>query len=97
VLDPSNPRIPELGVEPSQREIVFEPAEHDNVYELARHIADLGYFPTELLIAVEGARPTWGLCRNTKAPVISRGRDDTERGLRNTSRITLGAAKSSKI
>jgi hypothetical protein len=53
LLDPSNPRIPELGVEPSQREIVAELVEHDNVYELARDIADLGYFPTELLIAVK--------------------------------------------
>lgn len=51
-LDPKNPRIPELGHEGTQREIVAELVQHDNVYELARDIADQGYFPTEVLIAV---------------------------------------------
>jgi hypothetical protein len=53
LLDPKNPRIPELGVEPSQSEMVAELIEHDNVYELAKDIADMGYFPTELLIGLE--------------------------------------------
>src|SRR5260370_5940129 len=52
-LDPRNPRIPEAGDTPSQREIVAELVEHDNVYELARDITDHGYYPTEVLVAVE--------------------------------------------
>jgi hypothetical protein len=51
-LDHKNPRIPELGHEPTQRDIVAELVEHDNVYELAKDISDQGYFPTELLIGV---------------------------------------------
>jgi hypothetical protein len=51
-LDPKNPRIPELGHEPTQRDIVAELVEHDNVYELAKDISDQGYFPTELLVGV---------------------------------------------
>jgi hypothetical protein len=52
LLDPKNPRIPELGSEPSQREIVAKLVEHDNVYELTKDIADLGFFPTEVLIGI---------------------------------------------
>src|SRR5260370_16801491 len=52
-LDPRNPRMPEAGDTPSQREIVAELVEHDNVYELARDITDHGYYPTEVLVAVE--------------------------------------------
>jgi hypothetical protein len=37
------------------------------------------------------------LLRKAKAPVISRGLIDTERRLRNTYRIALATAKSSKI
>jgi hypothetical protein len=51
-LDSKNPRIPELGHEPTQRDIVAELVEHDNVYELAKDISDQGYFPTELLVGV---------------------------------------------
>ncbi len=52
LLDPNNPRIPDSGEELSQRDIVAELIEHDNVYELARDIADMGFFPTEVLIGV---------------------------------------------
>ena len=51
-LDQKNPRIPELGHQPTQRDLVAELVEHDNVYELAKDIADQGFFPTELLIGV---------------------------------------------
>ncbi len=51
-LDPKNPRIPELGREPTQRDIVAELVKHDNVYELAKDISEQGYFPTELLIGI---------------------------------------------
>jgi hypothetical protein len=53
LLDPKNPRIPELGAIPTQRQIAAELLEHDNVYELAKDITQLGYFPTEVLIGVE--------------------------------------------
>lgn len=52
LLDTNNPRIPELGAAPSQRDIAAELIEHDNVYELARDIATMGYFPNELLIGI---------------------------------------------
>jgi len=52
-LDPKNPRIPELGPTPTQRQIAAELLQHDNVYELAKDITQLGYFPTEVLIGVE--------------------------------------------
>ena len=53
LLDAQNPRIPELGHQATQREIVAELVHNDAVYELARDIATLGYFPTETLICVE--------------------------------------------
>jgi len=52
-LDPKNPRIPELGKSPSQREIAAELIRHDDAYDLARSIAEQGYFPTETLIATK--------------------------------------------
>ena len=52
LLDARNPRIPELGHEATQREIVAELVRNDAVYELAKDIATLGYFPTETLICV---------------------------------------------
>jgi hypothetical protein len=53
LLDAQNPRIPELGHQATQREIVAELVHNDAVYDLARDIATLGYFPTETLICVE--------------------------------------------
>jgi hypothetical protein len=57
-LDPKNPRIPELGKSPSQRDIAAELIRHDRAYELARDIAEQGYFPTEVLIAIKEAGVT---------------------------------------
>ena len=53
LLDPQNPRIPELASEPTQRVIVAELVTHDSVYELAKDIADLGFFPNELLVGIQ--------------------------------------------
>lgn len=53
LLDPSNPRIPELGHKANQREIVAELVNNDTVYDLAKDIAAQGFFPTEVLICVE--------------------------------------------
>lgn len=53
LLDTLNPRLPELGHLPSQREIVSELVTHDDVYSLARDITDKGYFPTEVLVGIE--------------------------------------------
>jgi len=41
LLDAQNPRIPELGHQATQREIVAELVHNDAVYELARDIAAL--------------------------------------------------------
>jgi hypothetical protein len=53
LLDPQNPRIPELSTELTQREIVAELVTHDSVYELAKDIADLGFFPNELPVGIQ--------------------------------------------
>ncbi len=53
LLDPKNPRIPEIGKNPTQREIAAELIRHDDAYDLARSIAEQGYFPTETLIATK--------------------------------------------
>jgi hypothetical protein len=53
LLDPNNPRIPELGHQANQREIVAELVHNDAVYELAKDIAAKGFFPTEILICIE--------------------------------------------
>ena len=53
LLDPNNPRIPELGHKANQREIVAELVNNDTVYDLAKDIAAQGFFPTEVLICVE--------------------------------------------
>lgn len=53
LLDAKNPRIPEIGKSPSQREIAAELIRHDDAYDLARSIAEQGYFPTETLIATK--------------------------------------------
>ena len=55
LLDPLNPRIPELATAPTQRDVVAELVTHDNVYELAKDIADQGFFPTERLVGIEDA------------------------------------------
>jgi hypothetical protein len=55
LLDPLNPRIPELATTPTQRDVVAELVTHDNVYELAKDIADQGFFPTERLVGIEDA------------------------------------------
>ncbi len=52
LLDPLNPRIPDLGHEPSQREIASELVHHEGVYDLARDIAAQGFFPTEILVCI---------------------------------------------
>jgi hypothetical protein len=53
-LDPRNPRIPDLGDHPSERDIIAALIEHEDVYELAKSIADVGgLYPSELLLAVE--------------------------------------------
>lgn len=53
LLDPNNPRIPELGHQANQREIVAELVHNDAIYELAKDIAAQGFFPTEILICIE--------------------------------------------
>lgn len=52
-LDAKNPRIPDIGKTPSQRDIAAELIRHDDAYDLARNIAEQGYFPTETLVATE--------------------------------------------
>jgi hypothetical protein len=51
-LDTKNPRLPNTGKEPEIREIVAELIETESVLDLARDIAEQGYFPTEILVAV---------------------------------------------
>ncbi|MCC6553652.1 MAG: hypothetical protein IT372_11615 [Polyangiaceae bacterium] len=51
-LDPRNPRLPDTGKEPEVREIVAELIQRENIFGLARDIADQGYFPSEILIAI---------------------------------------------
>jgi hypothetical protein len=53
LLDEKNPRIPELGTMPTQRQIAAELLEHDSVFDLAKDITQHGYFPTEVLIGVD--------------------------------------------
>ena len=53
MLDAENPRIPEMGKNPSQRDIAAELIRHDGAYDLARDIAEQGYFPSETLIATK--------------------------------------------
>jgi hypothetical protein len=53
LLDPHNPRIPELGHQASQREIAAELVANDAVYDLAKDIVAQGFYPTEVLICVE--------------------------------------------
>src|SRR5260370_42438464 len=71
-LDPRNPRIPEAGDTPSQREIVAELVEHDNVYELARDITYQGYYPTEVLVAVKDDSQTGVVERNLRLAAVQR-------------------------
>jgi hypothetical protein len=52
LLDTENPRLPQSGGALPQRQIVDELVTHDDVYELAKNIAGLGYFPTEILLGV---------------------------------------------
>jgi hypothetical protein len=52
-LDPKNPRLPELGHEASQPEIIAELIRHEGVIELAKDISRFGYFPTEILVCIE--------------------------------------------
>lgn len=52
-LDSQNPRIPSTDTQVSQRDIAADLIRHDDVYELAKNITNLGFFPTERLIAVE--------------------------------------------
>ena len=51
-LDPKNPRLPSVGKELEPREIVAGLIANEAVYDLARDIADQGYFPTEILVAI---------------------------------------------
>ena len=52
-LDPQNPRLPNLGHEATQREIIAQLIEHEAVFELAKDIAKFGFFPTEILVCIE--------------------------------------------
>jgi len=53
LLDPNNPRIPEISNNPAQNELLAELVENDKVYELAKNIADNGYSPVESIIYVK--------------------------------------------
>lgn len=53
LLDTKNPRIPELGHQATQREIVAELVRNEDIYDLARGISTQGFFPTERLICVK--------------------------------------------
>jgi len=53
LLDARNPRIPPAGRKLAQAELIAELIEHDDVYGLAKSIVESGYFPTEILVAVE--------------------------------------------
>lgn len=52
-LDSKNPRLPELGHEASQREIIYELVKHEAIFALAKDISRFGYFPTEVLVCIE--------------------------------------------
>jgi hypothetical protein len=52
-LDPKNPRLPELGHEASQPEIIAELIRHEAVFDLAKEISRFGYFPTEVLVCID--------------------------------------------
>jgi hypothetical protein len=54
-LDSKNPRLPELGHEASQPEIIAELIRHEAVLDLARDISRFGYFPTEIVVCIEEA------------------------------------------
>lgn len=53
LLDPLNPRLPDIGHAPQQRDIAAELVNHYDVYGLAKDIVEKGYFPTEVLIGLE--------------------------------------------
>jgi len=53
LLDSLNPRLPNAGPQLSQADVLAELIKHEKVKELAREIADNGYYPTEVLIAVD--------------------------------------------
>lgn len=58
-LDPKNPRLPEFGHNPSERELVAALVEHEDVYELAKSITDRGgLYPSERLVAVKEGEDT---------------------------------------
>lgn len=52
-LDARNPRLPKTTEPRDPRAILAELVQHDDVEEVARSIAVRGYFPTEVMIAVE--------------------------------------------
>ena len=49
-LDRFNPRLPDMGKNPSEVNILQELVENDKVYDLARKITENGYLPDEYLI-----------------------------------------------
>jgi hypothetical protein len=50
-LDKLNPRLPDMGKNPSEINIIQELVENDKVYELAQNITKNGYLPGEYLFA----------------------------------------------
>lgn len=70
LLDPQNPRIPPSEVERDQRALVEELIEHDDALDLAKDIADDGYSPVELLIAVVDDGKTYVLEGNRRLAAL---------------------------
>lgn len=58
LLDPHNPRLPNAGPQLSQTDAIAELIKHEKVKDLAKDIADNGYYPTEVLVAVEDSGKT---------------------------------------
>lgn len=52
LLDPLNPRLPIADKSLSQADLIEELVVYDDVYGLAKSIAEIGYYPGELLIGV---------------------------------------------
>jgi len=53
MLDPENSRIVIADDTISQNELIYELVMYEKVYHLAKSIAEDGYFPTELLLAIK--------------------------------------------
>jgi hypothetical protein len=53
LLDPLNPRLPEIDKRLSQNELIEELIKHEDVYEIAKSISEEGYYPVERLICIK--------------------------------------------